>query len=391
MMTTEEGTTTTKRDRPERKGGKLPPGVYWRHQKLWISYYITDAEGRRVKHREPTEAKSPREAAQLRATRMTEHARGERTVDTGKVTVGDALDAVLAEYERQGRASLDSAKGRAKAIEAALGRETLAVSVTDRVDTVQLAWRRGGLKAGGVNRRCNLLRRGLRILVYRRRLPFVPYIPTLEEHSARARRISAGERDAIAAQLPLYVRAVFLLALLLGIRRGQLSRTLRRYVDRDRGVLVYPPGECKARTAHKVPLDPAPLAIIEDALSKAVPWCPYLFHGPDCRPGHQPSKRYGCVGDFKKAFRAAVLSSGLPYGRAAGGIVFHCTRATAATDLRAAGLTETEVMRTGGWKTREVFDRYDLGDVEALRARLAAARTPTHNVIPIRRREESGA
>jgi len=57
------------------KGGKLPAGVYRRHHTWWISYYVTGPDGRRVQHREPTEATSPREAANLRATRMTEHAR----------------------------------------------------------------------------------------------------------------------------------------------------------------------------------------------------------------------------------------------------------------------------------------------------------------------------
>jgi hypothetical protein len=47
------------RARARAKGGKLPPGVYWRHQTLWISYYITGADGRRTKHREPTKATSP--------------------------------------------------------------------------------------------------------------------------------------------------------------------------------------------------------------------------------------------------------------------------------------------------------------------------------------------
>src|SRR5947199_1230662 len=105
--------------RERSKGGKLPPGVYWRHRTLWISYYVTAPDGRRTKHREPTDAKSPREAAQLRATRMTEHARGERTVESRKPTVADTMAAVLADYEINGRSSLNTAKGRAKAIETA--------------------------------------------------------------------------------------------------------------------------------------------------------------------------------------------------------------------------------------------------------------------------------
>src|SRR5438093_13494659 len=132
-MTTDDVETPTE-ERQGPKGGKLPPGVYRRHRTLWISYYVVGPDGRRVQHREPTEATSAREAANLRATRMTEQARGERTVESRKITIADVLAAVLTDYEVNGRASLKTAKGRAKAIETALGVATLAADVTtDRV------------------------------------------------------------------------------------------------------------------------------------------------------------------------------------------------------------------------------------------------------------------
>ena len=116
-----------------------------------------------------------------------------------------------------------------------------------------------------------------------------------------------------------------------------------------------------------------------------MPWCPFLFHGPDCRPGHTPSKVYGCVGTFHKAWATACEAAGFPVGRKAGGYVFHHTRNTAATNLRAAGLSEADCMAVGGWKTRAVFDWYNLGDVEALRERLAAAQSVGRKVVPLRR------
>src|SRR5438876_5713834 len=138
MMTDDEA-----RKRGRSKGGKLPPGVYWRHQTLWIRYYVSGADGRRVQHREPTEATSPREAGNLRATRMTEHARGERTVESRKLTIADVVAAVLTDYEVNGRRSLDTARGRGKALKAALGAATLASEVTtERVQRMQRDWLR---------------------------------------------------------------------------------------------------------------------------------------------------------------------------------------------------------------------------------------------------------
>jgi integrase len=103
-------------------------------------------------------------------------------------------------------------------------------------------------------------------------------------------------------------------------------------------------------------------------------WCPYLFHGPRCAPGHTPSKRYGCVGDFKKTWAAACKAAGFPVGRKAGGFVFHHTRNTAATNLRAGGLDEADAMKITGQQTSPVFRHYDLGNVDVLRERLAGAR-----------------
>jgi hypothetical protein len=98
------------------------------------------------------------------------------------------------------------------------------------------------------------------------------------------------------------------------------------------------------------------------------------LHGPRCAPGSTPSRRYGCVGDFKKAWHTALRKADLPVGRKAGGFVFHHTRNTAATEMRAGGMDEADAMLVGGWRTTHVFKHYNLGNVDALRQRLSAAR-----------------
>ena len=95
------------------------------------------------------------------------------------------------------------------------------------------------------------------------------------------------------------------------------------------------------------------------------------------RRGRKPesmSKRYARLGNLRVAFQKAAEAAGLVVGRKLGGLTWHCTRNTAATDLVAAGCTIEDVMKVGGWKTADVARRYDLGNLEALRARIAAAR-----------------
>ena len=91
-----------------------------------------------------------------------------------------------------------------------------------------------------------------------------------------------------------------------------------------------------------------------------------------------------------KALRLACQRAGVPYGRQRGGITYHCTRNTAATNLRAAGMDEADAMKVLGHKTASIFRRYNLGDTETLRDRLTRANAwvrslPTRRpVVPLR-------
>jgi integrase len=85
------------------------------------------------------------------------------------------------------------------------------------------------------------------------------------------------------------------------------------------------------------------------------------------------AKVYGWIGDFRK-WATACRKAKLPMGREADGYIFHDTRRTAATSWRAAGLEQADVVKITGHKTTAVFRNYDLGDTDALRDRMAAAR-----------------
>ena len=116
------------------------------------------------------------------------------------------------------------------------------------------------------------------------------------------------------------------------------------------------------------------LDIVQRLMASPPPWCPYLFHGPRCAPGRKPSKRYGCAGDFKKAWASACKQAGFPVGRKQGGYTFHHTRNSAVTNLVASGMREGDAMKVTGHPTAHVFRHYDIGDVEALRDKLARRR-----------------
>lgn len=71
------------------------------------------------------------------------------------------------------------------------------------------------------------------------------------------------------------------------------------------------------------------------------------------------------IGDFRKVWRTACTKAGLV------GRLVHDLRRTAARDFRRAGVSEGETMKLCGWKTRVMFDRYNIIDAGDLRRAVA--------------------
>ncbi|MGB9073003.1 MAG: hypothetical protein WCC22_10065, partial [Terriglobales bacterium] len=97
------------------------------------------------------------------------------------------------------------------------------------------------------------------------------------------------------------------------------------------------------------------------------------------------------VRDFRKAWQTLCIAAGVGQmvcgacgkavtGRkcqACGGLelkytgqIVHDLRRTAARNLRRAGVAEGVIMRIGGWKTRSVFERYNIVDQRDVREAL---------------------
>jgi integrase len=347
-----------------RTGAELPT--------LWIHY---SARGR-VRH-ESARTTSIRAARALRAKRLAAVADGEEVPD-GRVTVRQLLTELEADYLRNERTSLPSVRGSIRAwLAAGVGPLRPTALSPQQLTAIGDAWKRRGATNATINRRFAALRRAYSLACQTGRVRAVPHFAMRDERrrGRRARYVPPGDAVLLLEHLPTYAARFFEFALENGIRRGQLARTHRRFVDLERAVIEWPPEECKAREPHVLPLVGRSLTLVEQAMDAARPWCPYLFHGRWCRGGRRPSRKYGCLGDFRKTWATACAAADLPVGAVAGGYVFHDTRRTAVTALRAGGLEEADAMKVTGHHTAYVFRNYDMGNVERLRAAMDHART----------------
>src|SRR5262249_11125138 len=139
---------------------------------------------------------------------------------------------------------------------------------TDRVQALQCAWQERGTSNPTINRRCNMLRRAFRLGQRARKIHVAPFIPRLKEQSPRGRYITPDDAANIRAQLPAHLRDVFTFARLYGTRKGQVARTQRRFVDLERGVIAWPPEECKHDEAHTIPLDGEGLDLVRRLMTR---------------------------------------------------------------------------------------------------------------------------
>jgi integrase len=319
---------------------------------------------------------SIRAARTQRAERLAAVASGEE-VARGRLTIAALLAELARDYERNEHTSLPSLRGSIRAwLAAGIGALRPQALRPEQITAIGDGWKRAGLSNATINRRNAALRRAYSLACHTGLVRAVPYFAMRDETRRRTRRRYVPPADAILLleHLPSYAAIFVEFALENGIRRGQLARTLRRFVDLERAVIAWPPEECKAREPHVLPLEGRSLALVDRALEAARPWCPYLFHGRWCRGGRWPSKKYGCLGDFRKTWASACAAADLPVGTVAGGYVFHDTRRTAATMLRAGGLDEARTMQVTGHKTVHVFREYNLEDIEKLREELTKAR-----------------
>ena len=115
--------------------------------------------------------------------------------------------------------------------------------------------------------------------------------------------------------------------------------------EKDGNSLLLPGQRNKGRTAKRIPLTGALKELIEKRERLKVPGCDLIFH-KNGRP----------IGEFDAKWKKACRAAGRPNG------IVHDLRRSRARNWIRAGVPEKLAMELGGWKTRSIFDAYNVTD-----------------------------
>lgn len=326
----------------------------------WLDYSI-----RGVRHRESSGSKSKREAFAILRERIGKRADGTLTGRPDRVTLAELKAALERHYLLENNDSWARARQAFAHIEAHFGEDARAVEITrSAVSAYQEKRLRAGAARNTVRYETGVLSAAFGVAAENDLLPSKPIFPRMAEGEKRSGFFESADFAALVLGLPADVADVVRFARMTGWRRGEVTGLLWAQVEWDdehypgehdepvpgpNACIRIGEGQTKGEDSRVFPLASAP-ELRELLLSR---WRQRNGLGVFHRNGKP-------VGDFRKVWEKACKAAGVP------GRLFHDLRRTAARDFRRAGVSEGEIMRLCGWKTRDMFDRYNIIDAADL-------------------------
>jgi integrase len=277
--------------------------------------------------------------------------------DGNKRLVGGLRALAEKQYDIDGRRSKDRVMQYWDHLERFFGAGTRVVDIPGvRLDDYAAARLAEGAARQTVNNELSALRRGFRLAIDKGVLAAAPIFRLPRVANARSGFFEDGDFAALLLELPADVRDLVQFLRATGWRRdeGQLLRWSS--VDMKGGTIRLEEARSKSGEPRVFPFGLAPAL---KALLK-MRWAArnglYVFH----RDGQALG-----IGAVRAAWKRATKRAGLE------GMLVHDLRRTAARDFRRAGVSEGEIMKLCGWRTRSMFDRYNIIDEADLAAAVA--------------------
>lgn len=362
---------------------KPVPGGRW-----FIDY--TDHAGKQI--RSATSAPTKREALRILRARMGEQARAEAAgvrPQALTMTLEKFLDEV---YLPHAHVTLRPSTAKSYQAHAPLlkehfgGKLLSAVTRGDALSLQSLLLRRGEtnpknkLAPATINRRVSFFRTVLYEAVSREYIDRNPAsrLKMLPEENTRFRVISTIEERRLLEKSPPWLAQVIRLALLTGLRQGEILRLRRHDVDRER-CFIHVSSETKNHHSRLVPYPEVLEPLLEDLLPQEGSSGQFVFSILE----GEALGRSRIVNAFRRAVRAAELHD----------CTFHDTRRTYASRLVNRGVSLPIIAKLLGHGATYVTERYahvSEGALAAAVARLDISRFPADGA-PVTTRVEQAA
>src|SRR6266851_8985734 len=344
--------------------------VFKRGTVYWVAYYHRGKEDR-----ESSESENESAAKKLLKKRIAEVAQG-RLIGPNqeRLTFDDLAQALLADYQINGRRSLRSARLSISHLRKFFGFDRAVDITTDRIKAYAADRQKSKAANASINRELAALKRMFSLAVEDGRISHSPHIPTLEEDNARQGFVDHGAFVSLRAHLAEYLRDPIAFLYFSGWRLGEMKALEWRDVDLVGRIVHLRPEISKNKDGRLLPLSGELLEIVDRANAKRRPDCPFVFH----RDGD-------AIGDFRKAWSTACKAAGLHP------ILVHDLRRTAVRNMVRAGISDRVAMTLSGHKTRSIFDRYNIvseADLSQAAERLQAhlRHQPTGSKVELIRR-----
>ncbi len=313
--------------------------IFKRGSVWWIRYSYRGRD-----YRESSRSDSEASARRLLKKRLGEIGRG-RLVGPSedRVTFDDLANALVTDYQVNGKRSIRSAQLSLWHLERSIGPYRAVDITSERVKAHILRRQKEGAANASINRELACLKRAFSLAIKSGRLAGTPYIPMLDENNARQGFLDHGSFLALRQALPDYLKDPITFLYLSGWRVGEMRTLEWRDVDLDGNVIRLRPENSKNKSSRTLPLSGELREIIERAKKTRRLDCRFVFH----RDGE-------AIGDFRKAWEHACDAAGLL------GVIVHDLRRTAVRNMVRAGVSERVAMALSGHKTRSIFDRYNI-------------------------------
>jgi integrase len=338
--------------------------VYLRGRTWWIRYSHRGRD-----NRESSSSDNLAQAQRLLKDRWKQIGRG-RFVGPSedRVRCSELFDALLVDYQNNGRRSRETLKWRLRPLREAFGLDR-AIDLTEtRIE--QYKSERLTTKVRGdklvapatVNRELAALKRAFKLAVEQKRLSTMPAIKLLAENHVRQGFVEPPLFTRIATRLLEPLNDIAWFAYLSGWRKSEITTLEWGDVDREGQRVTLRRERSKTGEPRVLPLIDELVEIIDrrwrareyTIRDGGITLSRYVFH----RHGQR-------VVEFRKPWAEACAAAGLP------GVLFHDLRRSCVRNLERSGVSQTVAMRITGHRTISVYQRYRITNEDDRREALA--------------------